>query len=273
MILSMARSGGSAMHVHIVHAHPEPTSFNGALTRITEQTLTDLRHGVTVSDLYDSGFDPVECGTHYAHQANAEAFAPLAEQRHAWRTDTLPADVRQELRNLERADLVILQFPLWWHGPPAMLKGWFDRVFVSGGIYTSSMRYDTGYFRGRRAMVSVTTGAPEEAFGHGARGGDFDTMLWPVHYSLHYLGFSVLPPFVSYGIQGHGYAYRDADDLAEHLDRTVSDWRSRLSRLTDLDALSFPGWNDWDGVGQPKGRSEGPEAFGQAGRTAQDAQT
>jgi NAD(P)H dehydrogenase (quinone) len=154
-----------------------------------------------------------------------------------------------------------------------MLKGWFDRVFVSGGIYTSRMRYDTGYFRQRKAMVSVTTGAPEESFGPGARGGDLETMLWPVHYSLHYLGFSVLPPFVSYGIQGHGYAYRDVDDLAAHLDRTISDWRSRLSRLTDLEAQSFPGWGDWEASGQATGRPESADALGQSGRIGQDAQT
>src|SRR6056297_2475803 len=252
------------MNAHIVLAHPEPDSFNGCMAKRALSHFHSTGKTYSFNDLYASAFDPVEHDRHYAARKNSETFVPLDEQRQAWKNGTTPDDVIAEINNLLNADLVILQFPLWWHGPPAMLKGWFDRVFVSGGIYTSSMRYDTGYFRGRRAMVSVTTGAPEEAFGHGARGGDFDTMLWPVHYSLHYLGFSVLPPFVSYGIQGHGYAYRDADDLAEHLDRTVSDWRSRLSGLTDLDALSFPGWNDWDGVGQPKGRSEGPEAFGQA---------
>lgn len=152
--------------------------------------------------------------------------------------------------------------------PTGHAEGWFDRVFVSGGIYTSRKRYDTGHFRGRKTMVSVTTGAPEEAFGPGVRGGDFDTMLWPVQYSLHYLGFSVLPPFVSYGIQGHGYAYRDADELKAHLDRTVSDWHARLSRLADLEALRFPGWNDWDAMGQPIRPPGSSCAFGQAGRIA-----
>ncbi|WP_227428580.1 NAD(P)H-dependent oxidoreductase [Roseibaca sp. Y0-43] len=39
-----------------------------------------------------------------------------------------------------------------------------DRVFVNGGLYTSRMRYDAGHFRGRRALISVTTGAPRAAF-------------------------------------------------------------------------------------------------------------
>ena len=197
------------MQTHIVHVHPEATSYNGALTRTAESTLRRAGHAVTVSDLYRTAFDPVERPEHYASRADAERFAALGEQRNAWATGTLPADVRAEIDRLERADLVILQFPLWWHGPPAMLKGWMDRVFVSGGLYTSKMRYDAGYFRGRRALVSVTTGAPQAAFGPGSRGGDFDTMLWSVHYSMHYMGFSVLPPFISYGVQGHGYSYED----------------------------------------------------------------
>lgn len=92
---------------------------------------------------------------------------------------------------------------------------------MSGGLYTSRMRYDTGYFRGKRAMVSITTGAPEQAFGPGSRGGDFDVMLWPVQYSLHYMGFTVLPPFISYGVQGHGYSYEGKGSLKHGL-RTTS---------------------------------------------------
>lgn len=234
------------MQTHIVHVHPEATSYNGALTRTAESTLRSAGGAVTVSDLYRANFDPVERPEHYANRAEEGRFAALGEQRNAWATGTLPEDVAAEIDYLERADLVILQFPLWWHGPPAMLKGWMDRVFVSGGLYTSKMRYDAGYFRGRRALVSVTTGAPQAAFGPGSRGGDFDTMLWPVQYSMHYMGFSVLPPFISYGVQGHGYSYEDESSLQDRLRRNLDDWSSCLSKLDDVEPLSFPGWTDWN---------------------------
>ena len=120
---------------------------------------------------------------------DSAVFSPLGEQRHAFETSSLPQDVQREIARLERADLVVFQFPIWWHGPPAILKGWIDRVFVSGGLYTSAMRYDRGYFRGRKAVCSVTTGAPEFAFGPGSRGGDIERILWSTHYSLHYMGF------------------------------------------------------------------------------------
>lgn len=246
------------MHAHIVHAHPEPSSYNGALTRAADQALRDSGYAVTTNDLYRASFDPVERGTHYRDRADVEAFAALNEQRHAWKNDTLPKEIRSEVEKLELSDLVILQFPLWWHGPPAILKGWMDRVFLNGGLYTSRMRYDTGYFRGKRAIVSVTTGAPEKVFGPGSRGGDFQTMLWPIHYSLHYMGFSVLPPFISFGVQGHGYRYEDDKSLQERLERNLSNWRSYLMALEDIDPIPFPCWDDWDEHGRALG-SRSPE--------------
>ncbi|QFT98726.1 Glutathione-regulated potassium-efflux system ancillary protein KefF [Roseovarius sp. THAF8] len=234
------------MHTHIVHAHPEPTSYNGALTDTAQQALARSGGTVSISDLCAEGFDPVERAAHYTDRADADAFAALNEQRNAWKTGTVPGDVATEIGRLESADLLILQFPLWWHGPPAVLKGWMDRVFMSGGLYTSRMRYDAGYFRDKRAMVSVTTGAPEQAFGPDSRGGDFDVMLWPVQYSLHYMGFTVLPPFISYGVQGHGYSYEGRDSLEARLRDNLDAWGKRLSNLDSDTPLHFPGWDDWD---------------------------
>jgi NAD(P)H dehydrogenase (quinone) len=240
------------MNVLIVHCHPNPKSFNAALTRTAREALEADGHAVAVSDLYAEGFDPVEAPRHYRNRADETTFAPLGEQRHAYKTESLPQDVAREIARLEWADQVILQFPLWWHAQPAMLKGWYDRVFVSGGLYTSKMRYDAGYFRGKRAMLSITSGAPAVSFGPGARGGDLEVLLWPIQYSLYYMGFAVLPPFVSTGIQGHGFAYRDADSLDRHLEATLTDWARRVRRLADDAPLTFPGWADWDENGAPR---------------------
>lgn len=199
------------MHALIVHCHPEPLSFNTALTEVARTTLRQQGFGIEVSDLYREKFDPCECAEHYRNRDNNAVFSSLGEQRHAFETNTLPDDVQREMGRLERADLVVFQFPIWWHAQPALLKGWFDRVLVNGGLYTSAMRCDRGYFRGRKALCSVTTGTPEIAFGPGSRGGEIERILWSTHYSLHYMGFHVLPPFVAFGIQGHGYAYAGDD--------------------------------------------------------------
>ena len=134
------------MRVLIVLAHPEPASFNGAMKDVAVATLTGLGHGVEVSDLYAMGFDPVEGPDRYAARRDADRFTAQTEQRHAWETGTLSPDVAAEIDKLERADLVIFQYPMWWYGMPAILKGWLDRVLVYGGLYTSTMRYDAGLF-------------------------------------------------------------------------------------------------------------------------------
>lgn len=252
------------MNVLIVHSHPEPRSFNAALKDVAARTMRRLGHRVEVSDLYGEGFDPTEGPPHYSSRKRPDYFSVLTEQRHASDTGGLERSVRREIERLERADLVIFQYPLWWHAQPAMLKGWMDRVFVYGGLYTGKVRYDRGHFRGRRAICSITTGAPEAVFGRFGRGGDIDLLMWPMHYSLYYMGYDVLPPFRAHGIQGGGG--KDVTYLAEerfkaHLETYKTAWADRLERLDEDSPMEFPGWDDWDERGVLK-RDFGDEGRG-----------
>ena len=237
------------MHALIVHSHPEPRSFNAALTATARQTLADNGARVTVSDLYAEGFDPLESPRHYGPRADPDYFSALTEQRHAGHSHSRPADVQREIDRLEAADLVILQFPLWWHAQPAILKGWFDRVFVYGDLYTGRMRYDEGHFHGKRALLSVTTGGPAETFSPYGRGGPIERLLWPIHYSLHYMGFDVLPPFVAHAVQGGGISYAQRDVFERHLEERKNAWAERLTALDEAKPIPFTGWRDWDDDG------------------------
>lgn len=240
------------MHVLIVFCHPEPRSFNGALKDVAVETLQRQGHSVEVSDLYAEGFDPVEGSAHYTERAEPDIFFPLTEQRHAFEGAALPRDVQREIERLERADLVILQFPLWWHAQPAMLKGWFDRVFVYGGLYSGRMRYDRGRFPEKRVLLSVTTGAPAPTFTRHGRSGHIVALLWPIHYSLYYLGVSVLPPQVTYGVQGGGLSYEAEAAFRQRLEEEKVAWAQRLERLDEEAPIPFAGWDDWDEQGMLK---------------------
>lgn len=241
------------MNVLILYCHPEPNSFNGSLRDIAIETLEAEGHRVEVSDLYAEKFDPVEKPEHYRNRIVKERFDPLSEQRHAYKTNTLPDDIKREIERLERCDLLILQFPLWWHQQPAILKGWFDRVFVAGGLYTSKMRYDRGYFKGKRAICSVTSGAPLETFTtNGRAGGTIDTLLHPLNFSLHYMGFSVLPPYLFTEVQGAGFTYKSTDEFQRHLQKHLRNWEKHLRRIYQLKPLDFPGWSEWDERGVEK---------------------
>lgn len=237
------------MQVLIVFCHPEPHSFNAALKTTAVAHLESQGHAVEVSDLYAEGFDPVEGPGHFPRRADPAAFSALSEQRRAHAAGELPAEVTREIARLERADLIILQFPLWWHAQPAMLKGWFDRVMVYGGLYSGSRRYDRGRLRGKRAFCSVTTGSPEAAFTRQGRGGEMASLLWPIHRSLAYLGLAVLPPFVIYGVQGGGLQYEQETLFRERLEGEKHAWRDRLDRLESLSPIPFAGWDDWDEQG------------------------
>lgn len=244
-MLAISLKHDIAMHALIVHCHPEPQSFNAALTDVARDTLAHMAATVEIADLYAEGFDPVEGPRHYAPPADPDYFSALKEQREAQR----PTDIADQIERLERANLLVLQFPLWWHAQPAMLKGWFDRVFVYGELYTSRRRYDEGHFRGRRAVCSVTTGGPAHTFSPYGRGGPIERLLWPINYSLHYMGFDVLPPCVSYGVQGGGIAYQDQGAFEQHLAAAKQHWSERVARLPFDTPIPFTGWADWeDGV-------------------------
>ena len=146
------------MHAHFVLAHPEPQSFNAHLVRSGSAALESEGWTASVSDLYAMGFDPCERPEHYPDRADPKRFDAQVEQRRASENAGLPKDVSDELTLMDRADLLVLQYPMWWHLPPAMMKGWFDRVLAYGAVYTSKKRLEKGRFVGKRAMLSVTVG-------------------------------------------------------------------------------------------------------------------
>jgi len=111
------------MNVLIVLAHPEKVSFNGGLAEIAEKHFQSEGHSVDMVDLYREEFDPVERADHYSDRVDEEYFATLTEQRAHYELGTLSREVQREIARLEWADLVIFQFPLWWHAQPAILKG------------------------------------------------------------------------------------------------------------------------------------------------------
>ena len=238
------------MHAHMVLAHPEPKSFNAHLVETGVKALRSAGWTTTVSDLSAMGFDPCERAEHYHDRANPDRFDVQAEQRYASNAGTLPDQVMEELERLDHADLVILQYPMWWHLPPAIMKGWFDRVWAYGAAYTSAKRFEDGRFVGKRAMLSVTVGTSRESYGHDGRSGDIDLMLWPVNFNLAYAGFTVLQPFVAYGVEA-GLRYSDAAQVAERLAAVTEDFRSIMEDgAGERAAIAFNRKADWGADGR-----------------------
>jgi NAD(P)H dehydrogenase (quinone) len=187
------------MNVFIVYWHPEPESFNHAMMETARKTFSDAGHAVRVSDLRAMGFDPVSDRRNFTTVHDAAFLKLQLEEMHATEHSGFSAELETEMRKLEWCDLMIWQFPLWWFGLPAVFKGWVDRVFAMGRTYGAGRFYETGVFGGKRALVSLTTGGPEDAYRRGGFNGDLDAILRPIHRGmLQFVGFQVLQPQVVY---------------------------------------------------------------------------
>lgn len=210
------------MRIFIVHAHHEPASFNAAMTRTARDALTGDGHRVIISDLHAMGFDPVSDRRNFTSVANPERLKQQDEEALASRTNGYTPDLQAEMDKLAWCDLLIFQFPLWWLGPPAILKGWIDRVFAVGRSYGGGRWFDTGLLRGKQALCSLTVGGPKTMYEPGGHYAPVDQILYPLHHGLlGFTGFTVLEPFVVYGPNRMSYLERQ-EQLAQYRARLMS---------------------------------------------------
>jgi NAD(P)H dehydrogenase (quinone) len=188
------------MKVFIVLAHPEHQSFNGAMFRTAVDVLSSAGHEIKTSDLYALRFDPVSSRTNFLTVKDPDYYKQQTEELYASESYGFADEIEREIQNIEWCDLMIWQFPLWWFGLPGILKGWVDRVFAMGRTYGGDRIYDNGVFRGKRAMLSLTTGGPAAAYEKGGFNGDMAAILRPIQRGiLQFTGFDVLAPQIVYG--------------------------------------------------------------------------
>ena len=227
------------MRVFIVHAHPEPRSFNGAMTRAAVEGLRASGHEVHVSDLYAMGFNPVSDRRNFVTIHDPHYYRQQAEEAHAAQLDGFARDIQGEMDKLFWCDALILQFPLWWFGLPAMLKGWVDRVFASGGrTYGGGKWYDDGVFAGKRAICAITIGGPASMYSQHGLNGPIATILFPIHHGmLYFTGFAVVEPFIV-----HAPVRIGDDERAVHLER----YRERVLGLGTAPTITYPKLADYD---------------------------
>jgi NAD(P)H dehydrogenase (quinone) len=135
------------MRVLVLYAHPLADSFAAALHRTVVGALGVAGHEVDDCDLYATGFDPVM----------------TAAERRAHNTPNPDlSSVEHHVERLRAADAVVLCFPVWWYGMPAILKGYFDRVWVNGVAFNlhTGGKIEPGLHRIKKLGVVTTYGAP-----------------------------------------------------------------------------------------------------------------
>lgn len=237
------------MKVLVVHAHYEPHSFTSAMKDAALAELSSQGHQVEVSDLYAMGFDPVAKREDFGDPSRPDYTVYSLEQRYCNANGSLAPDILEEADKLAKADLLILSFPVFWFSVPAIMKGWIDRVFLSGVAYGGQRFYDRGGFRGKQALVAATIGSRDHMFGPDAVHGSFEDMFSHLlRGTLGYVGMEVLTPFVAWHVP---YVTDDAR-------RAILDsYRARLRELPRSPSLPIPSLDGFDRAMRPIAHVDG----------------
>jgi putative NADPH-quinone reductase len=131
------------MRVLAIYCHPNPESLVSAARERALSGLRSAGHDVRFTDLYQDGFDPTM----------------TADERRTHKEPGVVSALQRYADDLAWAEALVLIYPTWWSGQPAMLKGWIDRVWVAGVAWDmrEGDRTPTPKLRNLRRIVVVTT--------------------------------------------------------------------------------------------------------------------
>lgn len=233
------------MHFHIIHAHPEANSFTAAMRDTIMGTCIDEGHTVSLSDLYAMNFNPVMSAADFGSRRNPDHLTYALEQRHNWEAGTLAPDIKAEIDKVMAADVLAFTFPLQWFGVPAILKGWIERVMISGPFYGGKRVYGAGGLAGKRAFAAFGLGGREYMFGEAAIHGPLESGMMKHFFqgTLGYVGLKVHAPFIAWHVP---YV---SDDDRRHMLANLAQY---VRTLDTQPALEMPDLNDFDDRFQPK---------------------
>lgn len=151
------------MQYSIILAHPKPGSFNHAIAKAASDQLLKSGHAVFYHDLY------------------AEQFDPLTPADEIPKDAVLPPEIEKHCAEIEAVDGIIIVYPNWWSQPPAILKGWLDRVLRADRAYKfittpNGEGKSVGLLKAKRALVINTANTPQET--EAAVLGDPQALIW-----------------------------------------------------------------------------------------------
>jgi NAD(P)H dehydrogenase (quinone) len=137
-----------SVRILVVFAHPKRDSFTGRVLESFVGGLEEAGHEVEIADLYRESFQPLLVPQDYAQ----------------WEDRPMPPEVLREQARVEGCEGIALVFPIWWWSMPAILKGWFDRVFSAGWAYAEDYDPEGSLLPGRKFVVICPAGSSEHHF-------------------------------------------------------------------------------------------------------------
>lgn len=136
------------MHIYIVYAHPADVSFHREVLQTFTKGLEEAGHSYELGDLYKMNFQTNMNADQYQREVSMDPLAPL------------PEDVMQEQEKVNRADALVFIYPVWWSDCPAILKGWFDKVWSHGYAYYYDELERRTQISIKKALVICAAGHP-----------------------------------------------------------------------------------------------------------------
>ncbi len=135
------------MNALLILAHPNCESFTHAMAKVATEVLLKAGYTLTEHDLYAEKFDPVQATVESANTSSADLL------------------VEVHCTDLRKADLILIFHPNWWSQPPAIMKGWIDRVFRLNTAYgyPEGVGYDgvpVGLLNAKHALIFNTSNTP-----------------------------------------------------------------------------------------------------------------
>jgi NAD(P)H dehydrogenase (quinone) len=137
------------LEILIILAHPDPNSFNHAIAETAVSQIKMNGHKAILHDLYSEKFDSILLGQEIPTNA------------------PLPDEIHRNCNDLKMADGIIIVHPNWWGQPPAILKGWIDRVIRPGVAYKflegdNGEGVPIGLLKARSVIIFNTANTPEQ---------------------------------------------------------------------------------------------------------------
>ena len=220
------------MTVLVVSAHDDTKSFVAALHNTCLGVFERTENKVIVTDLYAQQFNPVATSLDFTTKAGTHINYMFEQQRAVNTRSGFSPDIQSEMEKIKKADLIIIHFPLWWSGPPTILKGWFERVFAMGFAWDAKNRYDKGLLKGKKILITVSAGDPESYYSKdGMHRATVEQHLYGLtHSTLAFCGLDVIKPFVIHNVTAASQ---------EELDAKIESYRLFLQTVETTDEYVY----------------------------------
>lgn len=139
------------MKTLVIYAHPYDKSFNHFVFEKVQEIVKAKKNELDVIDLYKDNFDPVMRSSDLRVFSKGEYADKLAEDY---------------ANRIAKADELIMVFPIWWYGEPAILKGFYDKVFLKGKAYHEVDHQLVGLLNIKKATILTTATIDKEVFNY-----------------------------------------------------------------------------------------------------------